>query len=184
MANEFYRRGTTKIYFLDTEPASLTEVKRSELLGGVDLSSQINAIEGFMFKNSLITVENLETTFDATIGGPDQADASALTMNEQRNASGVTGSGFDTVRAALPKGTSGYIVIAPYGQSASNQVEVWPVVVTSNSRQFTLAAETAKYRVEFGVTEPPTQNSRVMPGATAGALAVTATLGEPAGAEV
>jgi hypothetical protein len=158
MANEFYRRGTTKVIFLAAEP-TLSAPTQVQIAAGVDLSPQINAIEGFMFKNALITVENLETTFDATIGGPDQADASALTMNEKKNPSGATDDEYDTIRDALPKGETGWILIAPYGTAAGNEAEVWPVVVTSNARQFTLAAETAKYRVEFGITDPPTQDA-------------------------
>lgn len=156
MANEYYRRGTTKIVFLAAAPANLGSPTAAEITAGVDLSAQVQAIEGFMFKNALITVENLETTFDSTIGGPDQADASALTMNEKKNPSAATTPTYDTIRAALPKGTTGFIVIAPYGTATGAAVEVWPVVVTSNARQYTLAAETAKYRVEFGVTNRPT----------------------------
>lgn len=161
MANEYYRRGTTKIVFLTAAPADLAEPSPTELSAGIDLSAQVQAIEGFMFKNALITVENLETTFDSTIGGPDQADASSLTMNEKKNPSAATASTYDTIRAALPKGATGYIVVAPYGTAVGNACEVWPVVITSNSRQYTLAAETAKYRVEFGVTARPTLTSQV-----------------------
>jgi membrane-bound inhibitor of C-type lysozyme len=170
MANEFYRRGTSKVYFLATAPAITASPTTVEISAGIDLSPQLNGLDGFSFKTTFIDVENLATRVTTTISGPTKADGGTITFNEKRAASGATSGTYDTIMDALDVDSTGVLLFAPYGVVAGNDVEIWPVTIGSFSRKWDMGNTTAKWMAEFAATAAPTQHATI--GAYVNALDV------------
>lgn len=161
MANEYYRRGVAKAYFLASAPAITASPTTVEIAAGVDLSVQLNAIDGFSNKTTFIDVENLSSQTTTSLSGPIKADGGSLTFNEKKNPSGVTSSSYDTILAAMTQGTTGYLLLAPYGGTAGNDVEVWPVTVGSFSRKWDMGNTPGKWMADMAVTGTPTQHATI-----------------------
>jgi hypothetical protein len=158
MANEYYRRGVAKAYFLASAPAITASPTTVEIAAGVDLSPQLNAIDGFSNKTTFIDVENLSSQTTTSLSGPIKADGGSLTFNEKKNPSGVTSSSYDTIMATMVQGTTGYLLLLPYGTTAGNDGELWPVTVGSFSRKWDMGNTPGKWMADMAVTGTPTQH--------------------------
>lgn len=170
MANEFYRRGVSKVYWLATAPAITASPTTVEIGAGIDLSPQLNAIDGFSFKTTFIDVENMASRTTTTISGPVKADGGTLTFNERKAASPPTSGTYDSIMDALDVDATGVLLFAPYGIAAGNDVEIWPASVGSFGRKWDMGNTTAKWMAEFAATGSPTQHATV--GAYVNALDV------------
>ncbi len=146
---KFFRRGKSKIRFCPTVAGA--SPTRAELTAGTDLTPLVSDISGFSLSNSPIAVANLQDTFTPQIDGEDTTDDSTLTFNDD---DAVT-----TVRTALAKGTSGFIVLMPYGDVAPKRCEVWPVRSTGVNDQWTTGNEAARFVTGFAITDPPKQSA-------------------------
>lgn len=144
----FYRRGISKMKFLPAVAGA--SPTRAEINAGVDISPQVADINGFSLQNQPITTPDLSTSFDTQIAGSDQAADSSVTMYDD-NASA-------TIRNAMAKGTAGYMVLFPYGDTTTKRLEVYAVTSTGVNDQWSTAAEAAKYIASFAVTSTPNQN--------------------------
>lgn len=149
----FFRRGTSQIFFL---PAISNKAAPSsgEFSAGDEITADISNMTGWDFANTPITTPDLSTTFDTQIGGPDTAGSPTIEFYDRDDST--------TIRDALAKGTAGYLVRAPYGDTATNRCEVFPVKVTAINDAYTLGNDAAKFVVGFAVTAAPTLNA-VMP---------------------
>jgi hypothetical protein len=136
----FFRRGVSKVKFLPAVAG--TSPTRAEITAGTDLSPQVAAIGGF--------TPDLATSFDSQIDGPDTTDASTLTFYDDDSAA--------TIRTALAKGTSGYVVLFPYGDVVGKRCEVWQSKSTGVNDQWGLDATAAQFQVGFAVLSRPNQN--------------------------
>lgn len=147
---KFFRRGVSLIKFLPAvaNPAAPTA---PEIAAGTSLTAAVSAITGFQLSNSPIPVPDLATVFTSQINGEDTVTDSALTLNDDDT---VT-----SIRVALVKGTSGFILLQPYGATAAKRCEVWPVKVTGYNDEWTTDNTNAKAMVGFAVTAVPTQNA-------------------------
>ncbi|MFI7136582.1 hypothetical protein ACIBQ5_02080 [Streptomyces massasporeus] len=157
----FTRRGTTKFYFLKDIAAKDLIPTRSELGGtnGTDLSPAISDIEGFAVENTPIDTPDLATEFTGNIPGEDKADNSSLTFYEDKVS--------NDLEVLLAKGTEGYVVILRKGDTpGSKSMDIFPVRVGSRSSTYTTAAEPAKFKVSFNVTDKPIQDASVPAAAT------------------
>ncbi|MXM62159.1 hypothetical protein GR925_01505 [Streptomyces sp. HUCO-GS316] len=157
----FTRRGTTKFYFLKDIAATNLVPTRAELGGtnGTDLSPAISDIEGFAVENTPIDTPDLATEFTGNIPGEDKADNSSLTFYEDKVS--------NDLEALLAKGTEGYVVILRKGDiPGSKSMDIFPVRVGSRSSTYTTAAEPAKFKVSFNVTDKPIQDAAVPAAAT------------------
>lgn len=150
----FSRKGIAKFHFVPTI-ANLNGPTVAEITAGEDITPDIAEVSGFEFANSPIVTPDLATTFSPQISGEDVAAESSITFYERDDST--------TIMAALAKGADGYVVIFPKSSAiaAAAKVEVWPVTVASNSRQYTAENEAAKFRVVFSVTAVPDQDSTV-----------------------
>jgi hypothetical protein len=133
--------------------SSLAAPTRAEINAGVDLTSEITAISGFQLTNSPIPVPNLGTVFTPQIEGEDTVADSMLTFNDD-DAS-------DTARAALAKGTAGFLLFMPYGDVTAARAEVWPVRSTGFNDEWSLDNVAAKAMAGFAVTDVPEQDAAV-----------------------
>lgn len=144
----FFRRGVSKARFCPAVAG--TSPTRAELNAGTDLSASIAGMTGFTFENSPITTPDLGSDFDSQINGPDSAGASALNFYDDDTATAV--------RTSQAKGTTGYIVLMPYGDVATKRCEVWPVKSTGVNDQWGLDASAAQFQVGYAVTGKPNQS--------------------------
>lgn len=151
MADEFFRRGITKIYQVPTI-ASPTLLTVAEVTAGDDLSDLINDIEGFSFTNSPIPTPKLSTTFTTSIPGEDTTDDSMLKFYEKKTT--------NPTFAALEKGTITFIVIfykglAGAAPAIADVCDVWPVQSTGGNREYSMGNDPALWNCGFTPTDPP-----------------------------
>ena len=153
---KFFRRGVSKIHFVPTV-ANLAAPSRAEITAGDDISSAVAEISGFMLTNSPIPTPNLADEFTSQIGGEDTvADSSFMLYDDDTS---------ETVRDALAKGTTGYVVLMPYGDTPTKRCEVWPVTVIGFNDEWTTGNDPARSNVGFAVTGVPEQDA-VVPAAS------------------
>lgn len=147
---KFFRRGVSLIRFLPAvaNPAAPTA---PEISAGTNLTASIGGISGFQLSNSPIPVPDLSTIFTSQITGEDTVADSSLTINDDDTTS--------TIRTTLAKGTSGFILLQPYGATAAKRCEVWPIKVTGYNDEWSLDNSNAKSVVQFAITGTPTQNA-------------------------
>lgn len=144
----YFRRGITKFKFLPAV-ASLDAPSRAEISAGVDLSPDVSDVAGWTYTNTPIDTPDFATTFTPQIGGEDKAAQSSLTFYDNDAST--------TIRAALVKGTAGFMVLMPYGDVPTKRCEVWPATVVSIADQYATANEAAKFQVTFSITARPHQ---------------------------
>ena len=153
MSLEYYRRGTSKWLWSTSAPSAPPTA--AQITAAVDISPQLNAIDGFTTETEFIDIENLSTRTTPKLAGPINVEGGTLTFNEQKAASGVTAYNHDTIRSGFAQDTTGYLIACPYGTATGNNVEVWGVTVGSNSRSWDMGATPAKYMVDFAATAVP-----------------------------
>ena len=149
----FFRRGKTQVVFTLTVP-SITAPTVSNVTTGTNLSGQIHDMAGFTFANKPIDAPDLSTPFSSKIAGPD--DAADSSVKYYRDS--VT----NPLDVTLAKGTNGFVVIADFKVlgtwATGDNVDVWPVQIGSNSKQYSLGNDPALADVTFIVTSPPALN--------------------------
>lgn len=153
----FFRRGVSKVVFAPVV-ASAAAPTRAEITAGSDLTAFVADINGFNISNDPIPTPVLSSKFTPSIEGEDTTDASSLVLYDD---SGTA----PAFRAACAKGTAGYLILMPYGDTAAKRCEVWPVVSTGVNDEWSMGNDPARTTVGFSITNPPTQNA-VVPAAT------------------
>jgi hypothetical protein len=154
---KFFRRGTSKIYFLPVVAAysgasgvGSGSPTTSEMNAGTDLSNSLSALTGFQLTNSSINTPDLGSTFVKNITGEDTTAASSLTFYDDTTATAI--------RTLLLKGQEGYIVLCPYGRITSKRCEVWPVRSAGVNDTWDTGNEAAKFMCSFAVQDVPNQS--------------------------
>ena len=147
---KFFRRGVSLIKFLPAV-ANLAAPTSIEISAGTPLTPDVSAIAGFQLSNSPIPTPNLAEVFTPQIEGEDTVADSSLTFNDDDTS--------ETIRDALAKGTSGFILLQPYGATAGKRAEVWPVKVLGFNDEWTTDNTSAKAVAGFAVTATPAQEA-------------------------
>lgn len=152
-STRYTSRGKTKCYWVVSiaNPAGPT---RAELNAGTDLSSQVADRSGWSVESDMIETPDLATRYTSTIPGPIKAEDSSLTMYASTN-------GVDA-RALMPRDATGFIVWMDGGDVASNKMDVYPVTVTSVSKQREVDGKDADTLVfSYAITSVPSENITV-----------------------
>ena len=154
----FMRKGRTKIFFIPAAPAPAA-VTVAQITAGDELTPELAEVNGFTFSNSPIMVPDMDSAYTSQIGGEDTAAESSMTFYEKTG-----GDAANPIRTALAKDTPGFALLFPEGlagasPAAGDDYEIWPVVVTSNARTYTVGNEAAQYAVSFSVTSPPSEGT-------------------------
>lgn len=148
----FFRRGVSEVHFLPAV-ADTDAPTRAEIDAGTPLGVDVAEISGFQLSNDPIPTPDLDTDFTSQISGEDTVESSTLTFYDQDDS--------ETIRTALAKGTTGFIMLMPYGDDATKRGEVWPVKTTGVNDEYTVANEAARFVVGFAVTAVPDQDSSI-----------------------
>jgi len=150
--SRFFRRGKSKMLF-GLEVADRATPTREELEAAVDMSEDIADIAGFELTNSPIQTPNLANQFTPQIEGEDTVADSSLTLYDR--------DGSDDIRAAVEKGTPGFIFMLPYGDVPGKRMEVWPARSNGTNDLWTVGNDPARFNAPFSVTGVPEQNAEV-----------------------
>lgn len=148
----FFRRGTSKIFFLPAVATPATGPTSGEITAGTDLTIDVSEIAGFSLTNAPIAVPDLSATFTKSINGEDTTDTSSITFYDQNTTS-------NAIRTALAKGSIGYVVLMPYGNTTGKRCEVWQVTSTGVNDTWTTGNEAARFVASFSVNAVPVQNA-------------------------
>ncbi len=156
----FMRRGITRFYWLPAIVSALKKPTVAEVAAGVRIDDQLFEINGFSFANSPIDTPAMSSRYTTQITGEDTSDDSNLTLYQLRSET-------DTIRAAMPKDSVGFMVIFPEGPvgasvAAGDEIDVWPAVVSSNAKMYSADNVAAQYRVVFSMTAPPAEDVVVL----------------------
>jgi hypothetical protein len=146
----FFRRGTSKIWFLPAV-ADISAPTVAEVNAGTDLSPFVNGISGFQYSNERIDAPNLASSFTPQIDGPDTVSDSSIVCNDDSG-------GTTTARTTLPKGTTGYLFLMPYGRVPTKRGEVWPAKSTGVNDEWSLGNDPARFEIGFAITAVPDQD--------------------------
>ena len=155
----YFRRGTTKVFFVAGENAIATTASpaASEASAAVQLSCSIAEISGFAFQNNPIDVPDMCAEFVAKIPGEDTADDSEMTFYEEDSAAA------NPLLDTLAKGNQGFVLFFPYGVTGSagaspavgDDCEVWPVSVAKTTREWSTGNDAARFMTTFTITSEP-----------------------------
>lgn len=154
--DRFMRKGVSKFKWTPTLADSIFpySVIRSEITAAVDLTSDTSDIGGMTFVNQPVATPDMATTFETKIPGSDTAQDPVLTFYERTDIPSN-----QTIRTAIAKGNSGYVLAFPYGDIPTYELEIWKCTSTGVNRQWTAANEAAKFQATFAVTAVPTLNA-------------------------
>lgn len=147
-ATRYFAPGLSKCLFVPTiaNPASPT---RSELDAGTDLSGEINALDGWTVTSDTADTPDLDSTFVGKLPTTTSADDSSLTMYASED-------GMD-VRSLLSRNTRGFVAWMDEGDDPSNTMDVFPILVSSVSKQRSMS-DPALIQVTMVITREPSEN--------------------------
>lgn len=146
------RKGYTKAYFLPSIAAPATPTQ-AELTAGTLLSTAaLASISGFDSKSNFIEIPNFASRQTPKIAGEKTSNDSSMEFYEDDTS--------NPIATVLAQDVNGYVLLAPFGATtATSKVDVFPVSVASNTRQYTSGNEAAKFVVDFAITGVPTPNA-------------------------
>lgn len=148
---KFLRRGKTKVFYIPTI-ASQTAPTQAELTAGTELTNLIGSMSGFNFKSTTIDIPNFGSRQTPKIPGENTSDDSSMNFYEDDTS--------NPIRTTLAKDVTGYILIAPAGLTAAgSKVDVFPIQVSANTRQYTTANEAAQFVVDYAITAAVSQDA-------------------------
>lgn len=145
----FFRRGISELHFCPAV-ASASAPTVAEVGAGEDLTPDLAALNGFELNNTPIDTPNMADQFTPQIDGEDTVTTSSIDFYDQDDATDI--------RDALAKGTTGFLVLLPYGATTTKRAEVWPAKSTGVNDRYTVDNVAAQFNVGFAITAVPTQD--------------------------
>lgn len=152
-STRYTSRGTTKFYWVAaiSNPAAPT---RSELNAGIDLTPQVADRSGWSVSSTQIPTPDAASRYTSTIPGVIEAEDSSLTLYMDKE-------GVDA-RSIMPRDATGFIVILDGGDIAANKMDIYPVTVTSHSKNREVQGDNADTLViSYAITSEPYENVAV-----------------------
>lgn len=147
----FIRPGITKVYFVATT-ANYEAMTKAELDAGTDLTPDIADTAGWDIAGSTVDTPDWGSLYISKVSGTVTSSDSSLTLYADE-----TG---DDVRTLLPRGTTGYVVWMDGGEVAAQPMDVFPVSVTSLTKERT-QADPARLIVNFAITSEPSEDQPI-----------------------
>jgi hypothetical protein len=148
-AVRYIHPGVSKFYFLTTIAATNLQATRPELDAGTDLSRELAATTGFNVASNIVDAPDLASAFTSKVIGRTTAEDSTATFYMNKT-------GADQLRALLPRGTTGFVVICWGGDVEGNLADTFPVTVASAAKEVNLTSEDpARVMMRFAITAEP-----------------------------
>lgn len=149
-STRYFRPQVTRIYYLPAVAAANRTPTRPEITAGTELTKEIADISGWSVTSGTIDTPDLGTRFTSQIGGRTSAESSSLTFYADQL-------GVD-VRTVLPRGTTGFIMIADGGDVVGKPADVFQVTVTALGKLRTVGDEAARIQVTFAIISQPAED--------------------------
>lgn len=157
--SRFIPNERSKVYFLpEVSATDLATVTTAEITAGKDLTPYIISVNASSQGNTVPT-PNISTLFETSIPGTIQAAFSADMYRDDED---------DDAWEALPRGTEGVMAISRMGGSgtngaltASDDVELWPVMVVSRTMSNMSSNTAATFTVQCSIPSEPNENATV-----------------------
>lgn len=150
--------GTGKLYVVPTiASATLAAVTIAEITAGTNLTPWLSrdGISERGAEGATVDVADATSMWDKTAAGTSGAGLELTFFRDSLAAD-------DDAWTALPQGTSGYFVIAPFGftgtagaPAATDRIEVWPFEVSSRRNLAIAANEAQKFTVSCAIPNEP-----------------------------
>lgn len=124
---------------------------RAEINAGTSLKAVVSDASGFSVTSEQIETPVLAERFTTKIPGAITAEDSTLTVMSSK-----TGTDAGTL---MPQDSVGFILVMHGGDVAGQKMDVWPVTVSSVSRQMSIQGDAANMKVvTFSPTAVPAVN--------------------------
>lgn len=151
---DFIRNEVSKIVFVTTI-ADTDAPTVAEITGGDDLSDDLINLTGLEYGTNMVPKPNLGSRFTPTTPGMKATPEPALEISDEQE-------GTSALRTALAEGTTGYLVMCPYGITATMRCEVWPVETGSVNDIYVVdGSKVASFEVKLAVTDPPIRDAEI-----------------------
>ena len=144
--------------FATTVAATTLVPTAAEVAGATELTGFLISINASSQGNTVPT-PSLDTLFETTVPGTSQATFTADFYRD--NAA-------DTAWDALPRGTAGFFIISRFGGTgtdnlpeAADEVEVWPVTVTSRTNSNMTSNQVLTFTLTCSVNIEPNEAATV-----------------------
>jgi len=144
--------------FATTVAATTLVPTAAEVAGATELTGFLISINASSQGNTVPT-PSLDTLFETTVPGTSQATFTADFYRD--NAA-------DTAWDALPRGTAGFFIISRFGGTgtdnlpiATDEVEVWPVTVTSRTNSNMTSNQVLTFTLTCSVNIEPNEAATV-----------------------
>lgn len=151
-STRYIHPGVTRVVFATTV-SNINSPTRGEINAGTDLSNEVAEASGWEVSSANKDAPDLGRVFTGKVIGRTSAGDPMLGMYAS-----VTGA---DVRALLPRGTSGFVLLMWGGDVAGNKMDVYPVRVSGNPKPLGTDDEPARVGVQFAVTSQPAENISV-----------------------
>lgn len=153
-STRFTDQATTIIYVIPSIAATNLTPTRAEMTAGLNITGEVNDLNGWTVESNQITTEDLASPFESSIPGSTTAPKSDLVLYTSKT-------GVD-IRNSLPRGTVTNVMFCDGGDVAGNKAEVYPVIVTSNGVMRNVVGKSAsKVKIMFAITKQPAQGVTV-----------------------
>lgn len=149
-ASRFFQPEVAKYVFLPAVADAGLVPTGSEIGAGDDLTGDIADISGWMVTSNQIDTPDMGTRFVGQIGGRTSAPSSSLTFYGSEDAIDA--------RAAMPRDTEGFMLIADGGLVAAKKADVFPVKVSSVGKVRSTGDQAFQVTITFAITAEPAED--------------------------
>lgn len=150
-SSRYIPEGVTHFYFVTTI-ATYTAPTRGELNAGTDLTPEIASAGDWAINGAAVAAPDLATLFDSQIAGKISMGTTTLDMYADSTSTDA--------RTLMPRGTAGYIVKFPEGDTTGRKMDVFPVKVLAQPKP-TNMGNPSVIQFQYVVTKIPAENVTV-----------------------
>lgn len=150
-STRYIPEGTTDFYWVVTI-ANYLSPSRGELNAGTRLTPEIAATGNWGIVSGTIDAPDLASLFTAQISGKVTVDGPTIDMYASINSVDV--------RTLVPRGTTGFVVKFPEGDTTGRKMDVFPATVLQQAKPTSLS-NPSLVQLAFAVTRIPAENVTV-----------------------
>lgn len=147
-SSRYIPEGNTHFYWLPA-CANTASPTRAELNAGTDLTPEIATTGNWGIISGSIDAPDLATLFTAQIAGKVTIDGPTIDMYADATSADV--------RTLLPRGTTGFVVKLPEGDTAGRKCDVFAVKVLAQAKPTNLTNPSV-VQLQFAITKNPNEN--------------------------
>lgn len=154
---KYTARGSTRVVWCSGAGSIATYtsgITRAEINAGLDISRVVTDSSGWSVSTEQIEAPSLADRYTPTVPGSISAEDSSLTCFASKN-------GVDA-RQSMPRDAVGYIVWLDGGDVAGYKADIYPVTVSSVSKQRQVqGGDPDTLVISFAITDVPAENVTV-----------------------